>query len=73
VPGIGKPERGHVLDRLAKETIELLFAGLDLRHVMEPVRHRLGMARLVALPDALGRGVARPIAIGQRLVEAAMP
>jgi hypothetical protein len=35
-----QPERRHVLDCLAKQTIKFLVAGLDLGHVLEPVRHR---------------------------------
>src|SRR4029077_6080433 len=29
-----QPERGHVLERLAKQTIKFLVAGLDLGHVL---------------------------------------
>ena len=38
-----QPKRSHVLQPLAKETVKFLVAGLDLDHVLQPVRHRLGM------------------------------
>jgi hypothetical protein len=50
-------ERRHVLQGLAKETVELFVAGLDLGHRLQLFRHRLGVANIVARPDTIVRRV----------------
>src|SRR5215472_17170666 len=71
--GNGQTERGHVLERLAKQAIKLFIAGPDLDNVLQPVRHRLSVVRLMAIRDALGRWSKTLVAVGQDIEDAAMP
>ena len=66
-------ERSHILECLAKQAIKFLVAGLNLDDVFQPVRHRLGVARLVAVPDAVSRRSKMPVAVRQRIEKTAMP
>src|SRR5258708_19919233 len=66
-------KRGHVLQRLAEQAVEFLVAGLDLGYGFKPLRHRLRVVRLVALPNAILWRVEMFLAILQRVEQATMP
>src|ERR1700741_3608759 len=66
-------ERGHVLERLAEQTVEFFIAGLNPCHVLQPLRHRPGMVGLVALPEAILWRVQKLLAILKRVEQAGVP
>ena len=68
-----QPKRRHVLQRLAIKAIELLVAATDLQHRLQPVRECLGVARSSMVVDTLVRCSEDPVAILQRIEQAAMP
>src|SRR5258708_24732566 len=69
----GQTERGHVLQRLAKKTVEFFVACLNLGHHLQPPRHRLGMARLVARPNTMARRVEELLSILEFVEQASVP
>jgi hypothetical protein len=71
--GHRQAEGGHVLERLAKQAVKFLVAGLDLDDVFEPVRQRIGMARFVAVGNAMGRRIEMLVAVCQCIEQTAMP
>ena len=66
-------ERGHVLQRLTEQTVEFFVAGLNLDHGLQPFRHRLGVAGLVTLPDAIVRRAEMLLAILECVEQAGVP
>jgi hypothetical protein len=71
--GRWQAERSHILERLAEQAIKFLVAGANLDDVFQPIRQRLGVARLVAVPDAVIRRCKMPVAVRQCIAKTAMP
>ena len=66
-------QRGHVLQRLAKKTVEFLVARLDPDHRLQPFCHRQGMAGLVNFSDAVVRRVKALFAVLQHVQQTGRP
>src|SRR6266446_8124560 len=66
-------QRGHVLQRLAKETVEFLVARLDLDHCLEPFAHRHRIAGLVTFREAVWRRVKALLAVLQHVEQTGVP
>src|SRR5262249_17176680 len=68
-----QPQRGHVLQRLAKKTVKFLVTGLDLDYRLQPFRHHFGMARFVSLPEAIERRPELLLTILEGIEQACVP
>ena len=71
--GDREPQCRHVLERLMIKAIEFLVAGADLEHRPQPVRHVFGVVRFLMFAGALVRRRKGPVAVFQRIEQAAMP
>ena len=66
-------QRGHILERLAKETVEFLVACLDLDHCLQPFRRRQGITGPATFPDAVVRRVKALLAVFQQVEQTGVP
>src|SRR6266536_1387874 len=68
-----KPERGHILECAAKQSVEFLVARLNFGDRLQPVSQPFGVLGFFAVADAIARRLKMPAAILQRIQNAGVP
>src|SRR6185503_21048554 len=69
----GKPQGGHILERLVVEAVELLIARLDLKRCVLPLTEVATCAGAARLSDAMIRRVIEGLPIADRIEQTRVP